>query len=323
MTKSLKYAGLTLDRAAALRRDEAWVATHLGRPDTRVLAVWRGRNLVRLDDGQAPEAVFLTGGDAQSLMTDADAVVVLGIDEGLDGGTAYVAADISNLDEAAAEARTGTGAFEDLRRVGALMAGDQGALLAYARGMVHWHTKHLFCGVCGQPTQSRDGGHVRVCVNKTDSHTHFPRTDPAVIMLVAHDNPEGRGPACLLGRQKRWVDGMYSTLAGFVEPGETLEETVAREVFEESAIRVTDVRYQASQPWPFPSSLMLGFCARATSTDIEIDPREIDDARWFTPDEIRAWGEWGEAPDGAKRLPRKDSIARLLIDDWLEKTAGA
>ena len=320
MAKPLNYSGLTLDRAAAQRRDEAWVEKHLAHRDSRVLPVWRGRNLVRLDDTGtgAPEAVFLTGAPAQTLITQADAVVILGVD----GATAYVAADISGLDEDAAGTRAGAGAFEDLRRVGSLMAADQGALLAYARGMVHWHRKHLFCGVCGQPTKSRDGGHVRACLNEDGAHVHFPRTDPAVIMLVAHENPQGRGPACLLGRQEKWVDGMFSTLAGFVEPGETLEEAVAREVFEESAIRITDVRYQASQPWPFPSSLMLGFRASATSTDIVIDGRELEDARWFTPGEVRAFGEWGDAAPKDKRLPRKDSISRHLIDDWLREAGS-
>ena len=318
MAKYLNYTGLTLDRAANLRRDEAWVAKHLDHKDTRILPVWRGRNLVRLDEtlSRPPEPVFPAS--AQTLIAEADTVVILGLDQ----ETAYVAADISTLDEDEANARAGADMFEDLRRVGALMAGDHGALLAYARGMVHWHQRHRFCGVCGAPTESRDGGHVRVCTNEDDAHMHFPRTDPAVIMLVAHDDPEGRGPACLLGRQKKWVDGMYSTLAGFVEPGETLEEAVTREVFEESAIRITDVRYQASQPWPFPSSLMLGFRAAAISTDIEVDDRELEDARWFTPDELRGFGEWGDAPPGKNRMPRKDSISRRLIDDWLEDMEG-
>jgi NAD+ diphosphatase len=247
-------------------------------------------------------------------MAEADALVILGVHQ----ETAYVAADISTLDETEVSARAGENVFEDLRRVGALMAGDQGALLAYARGMVHWHQRHRFCGVCGEPTESRDGGHVRICSNEDDAHMHFPRTDPAVIMLIAHDDPEGRGPACLLGRQKKWVDGMFSTLAGFVEPGETLEEAVAREVFEESAIRITDVLYQASQPWPFPSSLMLGFRGQAITTDIKVDDRELEDARWFTPDDLRGFAEWGNAPPGQNRMPRKDSISRRLIDDWME-----
>lgn len=319
MAKYLNYTGLTLDRADNLRRDEAWVTKHLSRKDTLILPIWRGRNLVRLSEtgSHPPEPVFPTGAQARALMAEADTVVILGVNK----GTAYVAADISNLDEAAAEARAGADVFEDLRRVGALMARDQGALLAYARGMIHWHQRHRFCGVCGERTVSRDGGHVRVCINKDDAHMHFPRTDPAVIMLVAHDDPEGRGPAYLLGRQPKWVDGMYSTLAGFVEPGETLEEAVAREVFEESAIKITDVRYQASQPWPFPSSLMLGFRARAKTTDIAVDGRELEDARWFTADDLRGFGEWVDAAPGDRRMPRKDSISRRLIDDWFGETA--
>lgn len=318
MAKYLNYSGLPLDRAANQRRDEAWVAKHLGHEGTLILPVWRGLNLVRLGDSRPPEAVFPTGPKGRALMAEADALVILGVHQ----ETAYVAADISTLDETEVSARAGENVFEDLRRVGALMAGDQGALLAYARGMVHWHQRHRFCGVCGEPTESRDGGHVRICSNEDDAHMHFPRTDPAVIMLIAHDDPEGRGPACLLGRQKKWVDGMFSTLAGFVEPGETLEEAVAREVFEESAIRITDVRYQASQPWPFPSSLMLGFRAKAITTEINVDPRELEDARWFTPDELKAFGEWGDEPPRKNRMPRKDSISRRLIDDWLEDMAG-
>ena len=318
MAKYLNYSGLPLDRAANQRRDEAWVAKHLGHEGTLILPVWRGLNLVRLGDSRPPEAVFPTGPGGRALMAEADALVILGVHQ----ETAYVAADISTLDETEVSARAGENVFEDLRRVGALMAGDQGALLAYARGMVHWHQRHRFCGVCGEPTESRDGGHVRICSNEDDAHMHFPRTDPAVIMLIAHDDPEGRGPACLLGRQKKWVDGMFSTLAGFVEPGETLEEAVAREVFEESAIRITDVRYQASQPWPFPSSLMLGFRAKAITTEINVDPRELEDARWFTPDELKAFGEWGDEPPRKNRMPRMDSISRRLIDDWLEDMAG-
>jgi len=318
MAKYLNYSGLPLDRAANQRRDEAWVAKHLGHEGTLILPVWRGLNLVRLGDSRPPEAIFPTGPEGRALMAEADALVILGVHQ----ETAYVAADISTLDETEVSARAGENVFEDLRRVGALMAGDQGALLAYARGMVHWHQRHRFCGVCGEPTESRDGGHVRICSNEDDAHMHFPRTDPAVIMLIAHDDPEGRGPACLLGRQKKWVDGMFSTLAGFVEPGETLEEAVAREVFEESAIRITDVRYQASQPWPFPSSLMLGFRAKAITTEINVDPRELEDACWFTPDELKAFGEWGDEPPRKNRMPRKDSISRRLIDDWLEDMAG-
>ncbi len=326
MAGCLNYTGVALDRASAMRRDEAWVAGRLADETSRIVPLWRNRSLVKT--GATPEAVYLTGAAAKAVLAEAATAVLLGLEDAI----AYVAADLSLLDEDAANTHAGSGAFEDLRSVGALMAGPDAALLAYARGMIHWHQRHLYCGVCGALTGSRDGGHVRVCTNPDKPHMHFPRTDPAVIMLVEHDDPEGHGPACLLGRQKKWVEGMYSTLAGFVEPGETLEEAVAREVLEESAVRVTDVRYRASQPWPFPSSLMLGFRARAETTAIRIDGRELEDARWFTPDEVRNFGEWADAPAGGrvegepgveKRLPRKDSISRWLIDGWLgDRSAG-
>ena len=324
MVNTLKYTGVQLDRANALRRDGAWVTERLTDSGTLVVPVWRGHNLIKA--GPKPEPVFLNGAAAQSAISAAGTVVLLGLDD----ATAYAAADLSALDEDALTPFTingaKTGGFDDLRHVGALMAGPEAAILAYARGMIHWHQRHLFCGVCGAPTINRDGGHVRICDGGgdggDDTHTQFPRTDPAVIMLVTHDDPEGNGPACLLGRQRRWVDGMYSTLAGFVEPGETLEGAVAREVLEEANIRVTDVRYLASQPWPFPSSLMLGYRARAETTDIKIDNRELEDARWFTPDEMQSFGEWGDAPPGERRLPRTDSIARWLIDGWRKEVGG-
>jgi len=312
MVENLSYTAVALDRAAHLRRDEAWIDARLTDPATRVVALWQSLNLIDARSAE-PKVVFLSAADGQALVSQAEEVIFLG----LDGITAYAAVDISSLDEAAAADIAAGGEFIDLRRLGALMGGPEASILAYARGMVHWHRRHRFCSVCGQPTQSRDGGHVRFC-GGDNSHMHFPRTDPAVIMLVAHDDPQGRGPACLLGRQSRWVEGMYSTLAGFVDPGETLEQAVAREVFEESGIVVRDVRYQASQPWPFPSSLMLGFRATAETTAITIDAREIEDARWFTPDEVKSFGEWGEAPEGEMRLPRKDSVSRWLIESWLE-----
>jgi NAD+ diphosphatase len=168
-----------------------------------------------------------------------------------------------------------------------------------------WHARHRFCGVCGAPTESVEAGHVRRCTSPACGASHFPRTDPAVIMLV-HD-----GDRALLGRQKIWPPGMYSTLAGFVEPGESLEETVAREVFEESGIRVAEVRYHSSQPWPFPASLMIGFHAAAASREIRMDQSELEDCGWFSRAELRDFGRQGKA------LPRADSIARRLIEDWL------
>jgi NAD+ diphosphatase len=172
---------------------------------------------------------------------------------------------------------------------------------------MHWHARHHFCGVCGYPTQSAEAGHVRRCTNPTCGASHFPRTDPAVIMLV-HDG----GDRVILGRQAQWPPGMHSVLAGFVEPGENLEEAVTREVAEEVGIAVTDVRYQSSQPWPFPASIMLGFTARALATDLQLSDDELETARWYTRAELRA------SPESESfRLPRRDSIARRLVEDWL------
>jgi NAD+ diphosphatase len=198
--------------------------------------------------------------------------------------------------------------FLDLRAFGALLDRRDGSLLAYAKAMMHWHSRHRFCGVCGSPTVPVEAGHVRHCTNAACKTSHFPRTDPAVIMLVTD------GENCLLGRQKIWPAGMYSTLAGFVEPGESLEEAVAREVYEEAGIEIDCVTYHSSQPWPFPASIMLGFHAAAKTRDIRVDGAELEDARWFSRDWLR------RTEDGPEfRKPRKDSIARRLLEDWLQQ----
>jgi len=189
-------------------------------------------------------------------------------------------------------------------------------LLAQTRGFAFWHRNHRFCGACGSPTDSRQGGHVRACANPDCGKQHFPRTDPAVIMLITRPGPDGG--ACLLGRQAVWPRGMVSTLAGFVEPGETLEQAVAREVEEESGIVVdlASVSYRASQPWPFPSSLMLGYRATAVTTEIDESIEELEEARWFTRGQLPQIEEMGY------RLPRVDSIARWLIEEWLAEGDG-
>ena len=181
------------------------------------------------------------------------------------------------------------------------MDGEDAALLAYARAMMYWHLRHQYCGVCGALTELLEAGHVRQCTNPECRATHFPRTDPAVIMLVIS------GELCLLGRQASWPAGMYSTLAGFVEPGEKFEAAVAREVFEESSVRIGRTTYHSSQPWPFPGSVMLGFHALAETTDIRVDHTELEDARWFERSWLLAQHDKTEF-----FLPGKQSIARRL-----------
>ncbi len=295
------YSGVGLDRADALRRDEGWVAARQADPNSRVVLVWRNRNLVHRADRIG--AVWLRVTETAVLGDSAAEPVFLG----RDGETAVFAVDLSHLAEADAETLAAEhGVFEDLRAVGPLMARREGAILAYARGLLYWHQRHRFCGICGSATRSAQAGHVRRCTDAACGAEHFPRTDPAVIMLV-HD-----GERCVLGRQKIWPPGMHSTLAGFVEPGETLEEAVAREVYEEVGLTVSTVTYESSQPWPFPSSIMLGFRATCAHAPMRFATDEIEAAAWFTRAELRASPE-----DDSFRLPRRDSIARRLIEDWL------
>ncbi len=191
-----------------------------------------------------------------------------------------------------------------LRVLGPTIAPDEASLAVHAIGISRWHEKHTFCANCGSPSESADAGHVRICPS-CGTH-HFPRTDPAVIMLITDENDRA-----LLGRQPVWPEGRFSTLAGFVEPGETLDDAVRREVMEEVGIKVGDVTYAGSQPWPFPSSLMLGFFGKALSTDITVDQEEIAEARWFTREEVT---EMTAAAD--LLLPPNVSISRGLLQEW-------
>ena len=296
------YAGGALDRASPRRKDRAWVDALLAGAGTRFVLLWRGRNLVLSGAEAEPRAAFLTR--AQYAPDGGEPVLL-----GLDGDTAYFAFDLSRHETPlAALALSDPCEFTDLRRVGPLLPRAEGSLLAYARGIAYWHERHRFCGVCGAPTASEEGGHVRRCTSAQCGASHFPRTDPAVIMLV-HD-----GKRCLLGRKSEWPRGMHSTLAGFVEPGESLEEAVAREVFEETGIAVDEVTYHSSQPWPFPASLMLGFHARARSRAITVDPEELEHAAWYERGFLLTHED-----DDELRLPRRDSIARRLVEDWLRR----
>jgi NAD+ diphosphatase len=223
---------------------------------------------------------------------------------GLYGGVPLFTVDVSAADDPLPLLAEGLGEFVDLRAVPGLLDNEEASIMAHARGLMHWRSRHKFCGACGAACAPRSAGHVMVC-GGCDAQ-HFPRTDPAVIMLVFN------GDRALLGHSARFPgSNMYSTLAGFVEPGEGLEEAVAREVFEESGVRVGRVHYHSSQPWPFPASIMLGFYAEATSEAITIDPGELVDARWFTRDQLRNPKDHGFA------LPRGDSIASRLIADWI------
>jgi NAD+ diphosphatase len=308
---TLTYAGGRLDRVGARRKEEAWVAEQLARSDAHVVPSWHDRNLVRRA-GDAVVPVFVTPDAVRAAEPSAVDWILLGV--GDDGAPVFAAEVSEATGDALAAAAAGSEVVE-LRRVASSLGAADAALLAYARGMLFWQRRHRHCGVCGAPTASRHAGHVRVCTNAACGAESYPRTDPAVIMLVERRVPN-EPPTCLLAHAGRFAPGTFSTLAGFVEPGESLEEAVAREVLEETGVRISSARYVASQPWPFPASLMIGFRALADTTDITVDDDELTDARWFTAADLRAAGEWGDEGAGVK-LPRRDSIARRLIEGWL------
>ena len=295
------YSGAPFDRDDALRRDERALERLRADPRSRVLALWRQRCQVR--SAAAPAPMWRGGDDARALLDGAEVWALLGRGP---GGAAHFAVDVSHIDDPGADERLRGGAFVDLRAAGPLAGRADGAAMAYARGLIYWQRRQRFCGACGGPCANAQGGHARRCVDPACGAVHFPRTDPAVIVLVT------LGGLCLLGRQKSWRAGMHSTLAGFVEPGESLEEAVVREVREEAGAKLRDPIYRSSQPWPFPSSLMLGFRAEAESLALEVDTREIERAAWYSRAQLRDSPE-----DDRFRLPRRDSIARRLIDDWL------
>ncbi|HEX6698415.1 MAG TPA: NAD(+) diphosphatase [Solirubrobacteraceae bacterium] len=273
------FAGGALDRAGPHRRDDAWLAARIADPATRVVA--------------ASEEGAIVAGEGPRLFAVADLpegldLVLLGVDG---DGHAVFAADPG--DELPGERR-------GLRDLAPVLSQAEGGMVAHAVGMLNWHRRHRFCANCGAPTAAREAGYVRVC--PVCGAQHHPRTDPVVIMLVTD------GDRALLGRQAQWPTGRYSALAGFVEPGESLEEAVAREVREEAGVTVADVRYRSSQPWPFPTSLMLGFAARWAGGEPAVRDEELEDVGWFTR---------GAIVGGDVLLPPPTAIARRLIDEWL------
>ncbi|MCC7283421.1 MAG: NAD(+) diphosphatase [Acetobacteraceae bacterium] len=294
------YTGSPLDRAGHLRDDEGAIGVALASEAALFVPVWRAKSLMQGVEAGCPRAVLLQGGLARALREAAGEWAFLG----LFGEAPVFALDLSAAEDVTPLLPTPAHSFTDLRSVAGLLPAGEAAILAHARGLMHWRTRHRFCGVCGAACAAKSAGTVMVCTRCEAQH--FPRTDPAVIMLV------WKGDRALLGHNHRFpLVKMYSTLAGFVEPGESFEEAVAREVFEESGVRVGQVAYHSSQPWPFPSSIMIGFHAEALTEAITVDESELKDARWFSRAELRDPASLGI------QLPRLDSIARRLIEDYL------
>ncbi|MDX1433001.1 MAG: NAD(+) diphosphatase [Gammaproteobacteria bacterium] len=306
------FTASRLDRATSRRLDRAWLLARLADPRTRIVPVDDSRNLVEGGDTLRP--VLLSSRDLGAPEALADAVILLGEHEEV----TYFALDIGARRAALEATLPPACEFRELRDVGVLLDAERAALLAYARALTYWHARHRHCGDCGQPTVAADGGHLRICSDARCARRQFPRTDPAIIVLVTLGAPARSGERCLLGRQQGWPASLYSTIAGFVEPGETLEQAVVREVGEETGVHVGAVHYQSSQPWPFPSSLMLGFTATADGDTIVRHDGELADARWFTRAELAA-----ALAAGSLRLPRRVSIAYRLIEDWFDAASPA
>ena len=298
MTTPNTFSGSPLDRAGARRTDERWVAATLAAPRSRAVVVTADGVLVTTGEDGEPRLARVPLAE----LPDSAEAVLLGLD---DEGAATFAVDGEPL---AASAELPAGATPlGLRDAGALLSRGDGGLIAHATALVNWHRRHPHCAVCGARTEVAEAGHVRTC--PSCGAMHHPRTDPVVIMVVES------GDRLLLGRQARWPKGRYSALAGFVEPSESLEEAVAREVREESGVEVRTPRYVSSQPWPFPSSLMLGFVAEHASGEPSPRDHELEDVRWFPREELEAMRA-GEA--NGLHLPPPIAIARQLVDGWLD-----
>ena len=303
MSKALYYTSTSLDRNPVDRKIP--IAELLAHPEARVVPLWRSRNLFESLDNQIQIAWYTP---ERFISQDMDWLFL-----GRYKNAPVFALDFSSsLMESLTWVQSNQH-FEEVRKLINAIPGEEASLLAYARGMMTWHRNHAFCGKCGSKTEIRSNGHERKCTNPDCGKVAYPRVDPAVIVLIEHTFEDGID-RCLLGRSDRYPPGMYSTLAGFVEPGESLEMTVKREMMEEVGLVVDNIRYIASQPWPFPTSLMMGFHATAQHTDITLDTNEVGEARWFSREELKKG-----AASGDIELSRIDSIARHLITNWISK----
>ena len=300
------FGGIALERNAELRDDADWAAACLADPHARFLLLGAeqpgGRGALVQADADALR--WLDHDERRALAPDAQAIY-LGHDE--IGPLLAIAAD---QPVAQAIADTLGARYLDLRSAGTRLHAFQSGLFAYARAVAHWQSRTRWCGACGAPLAFGGLGHRARCTGAGCALEHFPRVDPAMIVIVGW---QGR---CLLGTQSTWAPNRWSTLAGFVEPGESLEDAVRREVFEEAGVRVGDCTYHSSQPWPFPSSLMLGFTAEAEEPTIRVG-RELHDARWFSVDELASG-----LSERRLVLPPKLSVSHELIAHWLRETAG-
>ena len=291
-----------LDRASVERTDIKWIKAQLRDKSTAIIPIFESKVFCEIETRQ--QAVFLLFNNFKHSSINNDTFIFLGRVE----NRSYFAVNILASEQANTLVQQKNAEFTEFRQVAPLLSYRDCALLSLARFMVEWHSRNTYCGKCGSKTTSHEGGNVRICTNESCKENFYPSMDPAVIVLVTS------GEKCLLGSQAKWSKGLYSTIAGFVEPGESIEDAVYREVEEETGVRVEHIEYQSSQPWLFPASLMLGFYAKAIDDKIAINKNELDDVRWFTREEIRE-----NLNKDTMKLPMKVSIAYNLIKGWYEK----
>ena len=299
-----QFTSVRLDRDVEQRDDAQWVAESLARSTTRFVPLWRSRSLLeRSADGTI--AIYLSPAE----LSEPDRIQPPTL-LGNDGERDYFAVSVTDAQKDEIHRRYPDARFADLRRASINMAAKHAGILAYAKALHYWQHRHAFCGVCGNPNSLRSAGHRMACSNEECARETFPRIDPAIIVLVTHKD------ACLLGHNANWPPKMFSTLAGFVEPGESLEDAVVREVYEEAQVRLSDIRYVSSQPWPFPASAMCGFYAEAIDRTSSVS-EEVVETRWFTVATLTE-----AVLNNEVRLSAPVSIAFRLLADWFQKNGG-
>ena len=297
------FAGNPLDRASDKRKDDAWIAARFASDESLAFVMWNGKPFVEKTKEGGFQIAYLPTDMAKGLAGGLERLLFMGLWK----GTAIFAVDIEGAADPSEAPLQGLGQFEEMRGLTARLPATDTAILGTAKGMFEWRRKHKHCAACGAPSEPAEGGWKRQC--PSCKAEHFPRTDPVVIMLAVH------GERCMLGRQEIWPKGMFSSLAGFLEPGESIEEACARELFEEAGLRATSVAYHSTQPWPFPNSLMIGLIAQVDSDDATPDQTELSEVRWFTKGEARDLLA-GKLPNTF--APGGMAIAHQLIKAWAE-----
>ncbi|MDO9246057.1 MAG: NAD(+) diphosphatase [Phenylobacterium sp.] len=298
------FAGNPLNRASERRKDDAWLNERLKSDESLGIALWNGKPLVEDAKDGGVQIAYLPARMVAELAGGAETLLFMGLWK----ETAVFAVDLDGGADPCDGPLQGLGRFEDLRALATRLPHTDAAILATAKQMFEWRRRHKHCANCGEPTDAVEGGWKRSC--PACKAEHFPRTDPVVIMLPV------KGDKCLMGRQAIWPKGMFSALAGFLEPGESIEEACAREVMEEAGLTATAVRYHSTQPWPYPNSLMIGLFAEVDSEDARPDQTELEAVRWFTRDEARQLIAGGY--DGCFAPPAM-AIAHQLLKSWAEE----